>query len=116
MLYRRRIDTSAYLVLWQVGVAGDTSLTRFSTNAAYRQVLVDVLARDYPLDHEVIVYETATLPTHRSRIERLALGKLPHADLDMHATVVIPPTKALQPDHEIRDRLTALDSASKEIA
>ena len=30
------------LVLWQVGVAGDRSFARFSTGAAYRQVLVDV--------------------------------------------------------------------------
>ena len=47
MLYRRRIDPSAYLVLWQVGVAGDRSLMRFATGAEYRQVLVDVLTRDY---------------------------------------------------------------------
>ena len=31
MFYRRRIDPSAYLVLWQVGIAGDRSLRRFAT-------------------------------------------------------------------------------------
>ncbi len=35
MFYRRRIDTSAYLVLWQIGVAGDQSFARFSTGAHY---------------------------------------------------------------------------------
>jgi precorrin-3B methylase len=109
MLYRRRIDTSAYLVVWQVGVAGDQSLARFSTGAAHRQVLIDVLARNYPLDHEVIIYEAATLPMHRPRIERLALGKLAGADVDMHATLVIPPATALEPDLETREQLTALD-------
>ena len=110
MFYRRRIDTTAYLVLWQVGVAGDRSLARFSTGAAQRQVLVDVLARDYPLDHEVIVYQVATLPTQTPRIERMKLRDMPAADIDMHATVVVPPAQALQPDQEIRDRLAALQS------
>lgn len=109
LFYERRIDPTAYLVLWQVGVAGDQSLARFSTGAAYRQVLVDVLARDYPLDHEIIVYKAATLPIHQPRIEKIALGKLPEADITLHDTVVIPPASALLPNHSIRERLNALD-------
>jgi hypothetical protein len=31
----------------------------------------------------------------------------------MHATVVIPPARALQPDATIRERLAALDQAGK---
>src|SRR5688572_30907689 len=98
MLYRRRIDTCAYLILWQVGVAGDRSLARFATGAEYRQVLVDVLTRDYAPGHEAIVYKVATLPTQQPRIERTTIAELPHVDIDMHATVVIPPAHALQPD------------------
>jgi uncharacterized protein YabN with tetrapyrrole methylase and pyrophosphatase domain len=108
MLNRRRLDTSAYLVLWQVGVAGDRSLARFSTDAAYRQVLVDVLSRDYDLGHEVLIYRAATLALQRPRIERLALRSLPSADVDIHVTLVIPPAKSLQPDEEIQARLKAL--------
>jgi uncharacterized protein YabN with tetrapyrrole methylase and pyrophosphatase domain len=111
LFYRRRIDTSAYLVLWQVGVVGDRSAARFATGAAYRQVLVDVLARDYPLDHQAIIYKAATLPTGRPRIDTLTLGELPAAHIDMHATLVIPPASALEPDRQIRERLDALDSA-----
>lgn len=114
MLYRRRIDTSAYLVLWQVGVAGDASLTRFSTGGAHRQVLVEVLARDYDPGHEIIVYTAATLPSSRPRIARLALRDLPAAEVDMHATVVVPPATALQPDPEIRERLAALERAREQ--
>ncbi len=112
LFYQRRIDPTAYLVLWQVGLVGDQSLARFSTGAAYRQVLVDVLARDYPLTHEVIVYRAATLPIQPPRIERLALGDLPQADVGMADTVVIPPARAMQPDREIRARLAALDRAA----
>jgi RimJ/RimL family protein N-acetyltransferase/precorrin-6B methylase 1 len=109
MLYRRRIDPSAYLVLWQVGVAGDRSLARFATGAQYRQVLVDVLTRDYDCGHEAIVYKVATLPTQRPRIERTTIAQLPSVDIDMHATVIIPPARALQPDQQVRQRLAELD-------
>ena len=112
LFYQRRIDPSAYLVLWQVGLVGDQSLARFSTGPVYRQVLVDVLARDYPLQHEVIIYRTPTLPIQPPRIERLALGDLPQADVGMADTVVIPPARAMQPDREIRARLDALDQAA----
>jgi len=116
MLFRRRIDPSAYLVLWQVGVAGDQTLTRFSTGNAYRQVLVDVLSRDYPCDHEVILYEAATLPTHRPTISRFELRQLPGTDVSMHATLVVPPATAMEPDLAIREQLAALDSTTKETA
>lgn len=109
LFYKRRIDPTAYLILWQVGVAGDQSLARFSTGAAYRQVLVDVLAQDYPLDHEVVIYRGATLPIHKPRVERIALGKLPEADIDLEVTVVIPPAAAMESNPEIRARLAALD-------
>jgi precorrin-6B methylase 1 len=87
MLYLRRIDASAYLILWQIGVAGDRSFARFSTGAAYRRVLV-----------------------HQPRIERLALRALPAADIDMHVTLVIPPGTGLQADPTVRECLAALDS------
>jgi hypothetical protein len=111
MLYRRSIDLAAYLILWQVGIAGDQSFTRFSTAAAYKQVLVEVLARDYDPTHEVILYRAATLPTQESRIKRLPLGSLPEADIDMQDTLVIPPARSLEPDLQIRERLSVLDAA-----
>jgi hypothetical protein len=111
LLYQRRIDPTAYLVLWQAGLVGDQSLTRFSTGAAYRQVLVDVLARDYPLEHEVIIYRAATLPIQRARIERLALTDLPQAVVEAADTLVVPPVGPMRIDREVRARLVALDLA-----
>jgi uncharacterized protein YabN with tetrapyrrole methylase and pyrophosphatase domain len=113
MLYRRRIDTSAYLILWQVGVAGDQSAARFSTDAAYKQVLVDVLARDYDLDHELIIYRTVTLPMQQPRIERVRLRDLPSAGIDAHVTVVVPPATTPEPDRNIQELLSVLDSANE---
>lgn len=109
MFYQRRIDPSAYLILWQIGVAGDQSTARFSTGREYRQVLVDLLAQDYELRHEVILYKAATLPIHQPHIERMPLGDLPDADIDMHATLVIPPATPLRANIAVRERLSALD-------
>ena len=113
LIYRRRIDPSAWLILWQAGLAGDRSLKRFSTGAAYRQVLVDVLARDYPLEHEVIVYQAATLPIGQPRIDRTTLRALPGAQLGMADTLAIRPALPMEPDEEIRARLAALDAVSE---
>jgi hypothetical protein len=109
MFYRRRVDTAAYLILWQIGVAGDRSLARFSTGAAHRRVLVDVLSRDYDPAHEVILYKAVTLPISRPEIVRLPLAGLPEAECDMHSTLVVPPASTLESDEEIRDRLRTLE-------
>lgn len=111
LFYQRRIDSSAYLVLWQVGLVGDQSLARFSTGPAYKEVLVEVLARDYPLEHEVIIYRAATLPIQQARVDRVALRDLPLATVGMADTVVIPPARAMRVDHELRKRLDELDKA-----
>ena len=110
LIFRRHIDAGAYLVLWQVGVAGDRSLARFSTGPAYLQILVDVLARDYPLDHEVIIYRAPTSPLRRAQIARIPLRGLPGHPVEQEDTVVLPPSRALVPDRVIRARLAALDA------
>ncbi len=110
MFYERRIDPSAYLVLWQVGIAGDRSLRRFATGPAYRQLLVEILARDYPPDHEVIAYEAATLPITAPRMHRMPLSGLVDAELNLQTTLVLPPARPMQRNQVMLDRLAALDS------
>jgi precorrin-6B methylase 1 len=109
LLFERRIDPTGYLVLWQVGLVGDRSTARFKTGPAYRQLLVDLLSRDYPLDHEVMIYRGATLPIQQPRIIRLALRDLPDAPLTAEETVVVPPARTLQPNLAMQERLDALD-------
>ena len=116
MLYRRRVDPTAWLVLWQVGLAGDRSLKRFSTGTPHRRILVEVLARDYPLDHEVTIYRAATLPIHPPRIERCRLGALPGADLGMEDTLAIPPMGVAELDVDVAERLASADGAVEQQA
>ena len=110
MFYRRRVDPSALLVLWQVGIAGDRSLSRFATGSDHRGLLVDLLAEDYPLDHEVIAYEAATLPISEPRMERMPLAGLAIADLRLQTTLVVPPARAMERNDAMLARLDALES------
>lgn len=109
LFYERRIDPTSYLILWQVGLVGDLSLTRFKTGPAYRKVLVDVLSQHYPLDHQVIIYAAPTLPIQQPEIRRVALRDLPNASMTAKETVVLPPAEPLRHNHAVRARLEALD-------
>ena len=99
LFYRRVIDTSAWLVLWQVGFAGDRTYAVRASTMEQRQRLVDRLLQDYPPDHAVTIYEAATLPIGSPRRETLPLRELAKATLHMHSTLVVPPARPLEPEH-----------------
>jgi uncharacterized protein YabN with tetrapyrrole methylase and pyrophosphatase domain len=109
MFYRRRVDPSAYLVLWQIGVAGDRTFGASTTGAACRELLLELLAPDYPMDHEVIIYEAATLPILEPRSERVALGALATAALKPYSTLVIPPSRGLERNSAVIQRLEEIE-------
>ena len=115
MIYQRPIDPSGLLILWQPGIAGDLTLKRFDTEPARLQILVDKLARYYPLDHEVILYEAATNPFETTRIDKLPLRDLPNAPLKQITTLVIPAAQAFVRDEETIGLLNAL-AAENQIA
>ena len=109
LFYRRRVDPSAYLVLWQVGVVGDRTVTRFNTGPAYRRLLVERLAEDYPAGHVVTLYEAATVAIAAPRMEQLPLSRLAEADLRMQTTMVVPPAVALRRDEAMMEKIRRLD-------
>ncbi|MGP9801075.1 SAM-dependent methyltransferase [Rheinheimera sp. NSM] len=116
MFYKRNIDTAAYLILWQVAVAGDRSLAKLSTVTAYRQVLLELLTDLYPGNHLVTLYEAATLPIQQPRIEHLPLSELLNVELDLKTTLVISPLKKMQENQAVLDRLELLSSEYSENA
>ena len=91
MLYERTIDPSAYLILWQIGLAGDRQAQQFTTENAYRTVLKEQLISLYSPQHNIAIYEAKSLPTDTIRIEWLALSELDKATVFQHSTLVIPP-------------------------
>lgn len=102
-------DPTAYLVLWQIALAGDRSLKVFETSAAAKQLLVDMLLEKYPGTHEVILYECAVLPIEKPLITPLPLSELAHAEVSLKTTLVIPPVAKKQKDHEKINRLLGIE-------
>ncbi|HEX7731983.1 MAG TPA: SAM-dependent methyltransferase [Rhodanobacter sp.] len=111
LYYERRIDPAGYLVLWQVGVIGNRSVGHFEAGPTYRRLLVELLSRDYPLDHEVIIYRGAILPIECPHIRRVALRDLAEVPLTAEETVVLPPAEPLRPNPVFKERLDALGEA-----
>lgn len=77
MLYRRRIDTSAYLVLWQVGVAGDQSFARFSTAGVSTQNRAAAIAKTAGCEHRYARHpgdSTRQQPAGRSGCPGVSVG------------------------------------------
>jgi hypothetical protein len=109
-------DVSAYLILWQVGVAGDLSLAKFSTDRRYRALLLEVLLVHYPDHHQIILYEAASLAVTRPRIERIALGVLLDQNISLRTTVVIPPARQRHVDPQMRAKLLALQHTDSSCA
>lgn len=95
MAYQRTIDPAAYLILWQVGLAGDTKSESFTTNQESLASLVEKLSSTYPSDHLVYIYEAKVLPTDKIRAEQIELVELVRAELSMISTLVIPPVTRL---------------------
>ena len=114
MLYQRRLDPSAYLVLWQIGVVGDRSVSRLTTGPGHRQLLVDLLVEEgYPREHEVIVYEAATLPIASPRMTRIALSGLVGVELRPQSTLVVPPAWPMRRNEAMLHRLRQLDAPQR---
>ena len=108
MFYKRIIDPSAYLILWQIGVAGDLTYGVEVTGAKYRQILLELLYINYPKNHSVILYEAATIAIKGIRAENIALQDLVGADIKDYTTLVIPPARNMQRNKEVIQEITAL--------
>lgn len=93
MVHNKNIEPSAYLVLWQIGIAGDQELTEFETTEEKLGLLKKKLNAIYPEDHEVILYESSTLLLKESRIEKIQLQQLANVETSLETTLVIPPLR-----------------------
>jgi len=89
----RPFDPSAYLVLWQIAMAGDKAMKSFETKPAQRQLLVDLLQETYPSNHEVILYECPVLSIEEVVINRIPLAQLAEQRVDLKTTLVVPPAQ-----------------------
>lgn len=89
---RARLDPRFSLLLWQVGVIYQRSVS-FDGHADPRGLrdLARRLRRSYPADHPVVLYEAATLPIVEPRIERRRMDELAAARVTPATTLYVPP-------------------------
>ncbi len=107
---RRRIDPASMLILWQVGIIGISTCPVEPCAPEVLRLLVEVLSHDYPLDHEVVIYEAAQLPVCRPKVLRVALEDLPTAGVTGFSTLLVPPRAAAETDWAIVERLESLQT------
>ncbi|WP_299791605.1 SAM-dependent methyltransferase [uncultured Shewanella sp.] len=110
MFYRHTPDPTTHLLLWQIGIAGEHTLTKFNTSSDRLQILVEQLSEWYPLEHEIVIYEAPNLPVQSPRIDRLTLKELPFAELTPISTLLIPPSRELEFNSEILAKLGISES------
>jgi hypothetical protein len=98
LMNSRRVDPSASLVLWQIGVVGDPTFQRWGYDLSALPSLVMRLCLDYPPGHVVCVYEAAVYPGCEPSIRPVPLGALPSTPLSPMSTLYIPPARPPVPD------------------
>ena len=108
MFYKRIIDPSAYFILWQIGVVGDLSYGIEVTGAKYRKLLLELLYEHYPADHQVILYEAATLPIKEIRADYIPLSQIVEVELKDYTTLVIPPSQPMTKNIELIKKIRQL--------
>ncbi|MFT3728992.1 MAG: SAM-dependent methyltransferase [Terricaulis sp.] len=112
-LHNRQVDTSAALVLWQVGVFGDLSLRDFTPSRQRIRALAEALLVHYPPGHVATVYEAATLAVLTAKLQLIALAELHNATFSQQSTLYIPPLGAPRVDAR---RLAMLESEENQAA
>lgn len=102
------INHTAYLILWQIGLAGDQTGSVFYTDNPYRRVLINKLKKIYPSNHSLVLYECPTLPVDKVRIEKVSLDDLDRVAVSQHTTLVIPPWGKVNKDEVTLEALRIL--------
>lgn len=91
MFYKHAINVHAALILWQIGVVGDETLTKLKPAENGLAMLKESLLNYYPKDHKVTLYEATTLPIMPPRIEEINISDLIDAKVKTITTLYIPP-------------------------
>lgn len=102
LLHRPRIEPTAALILWQIGVVGERTWTPGSQpRPGNLRLLQRALLDLYPADHPVVIYEAAVLPFAIPKIVRTTLTELPTLRFSTSSTLFVPPLARPRPDPKV---------------
>lgn len=104
LIHRQQVETSALLVLWQLGVVG-TLASLPAPEGSGLAVLTDYLSEFYPGDHETIVYEASPYVVAAPIVRRVSLNRLAETEVPALATLIVPPAEPPLLDVTMLDRL-----------
>ena len=104
LFFQHTLNVNALLILWQIGVVGDETLTKLAPAEHGLQMLRERLLDWYPKDHQVILYEATRLPIMPARIEYISIDALPKFNVQAITTLVIPAMAPPQLDHSFCDK------------
>jgi uncharacterized protein YabN with tetrapyrrole methylase and pyrophosphatase domain len=105
LLRGRRLEPTAGLVLWQVGVVGRLDYATEPVDREKIAILTERLLETYPRGHVATLYEAATLPTFPPTIHKIKLGALHRSPVTLITTMYVPPTKRAPLDRKMMARL-----------
>lgn len=102
LIRRRVIDPTVPVILWQIGVVGELGYNHEGFELRGLPVLVEELQKVYGTDYEVVIYEAASYPIARPRIDVMKLSELSPSNITAISTMFIPPREASKVDFEKR--------------
>lgn len=102
LISRRRLDPSSALILWQVGVLGESSVRKgMSCRPERLRILTARLRQYYPARHPIVLYEAAQFPVCDPGIKRVTLASLPRETVPPMATLYVPPRRSQRVDAKL---------------
>jgi len=87
-----QLDPHMTQIIWQIGLAGEASLGVLNADhcKAGLKLYQEILMGMYPAEHEIILYEAATMPLYGPKIECFPLFELTHCKPTLISTLVVP--------------------------
>jgi hypothetical protein len=108
LINRRRIDPTSSVILWQIGVVGDSTFKNGMYDLPALPLLIERLLQYYPPNHVACLYEAAVFPGCEATIWHLPLNALGLEPLSAGFTLYIPPAFPTHTDPDIYYRMTSL--------
>ena len=110
----RPFDANSGLVLWQIGALGVTTYhVRDLWNPEGLELLIEALARRYPLEHPAIVYEASHYPICEPLVQHTTIGQIAACRVTTHSTLWVPPLAKPAADAAMLARLRGASAEAR---
>ena len=98
LINNRVIDNSSQVILWQIGVLGDTTFRRMGYDLSSMPAMIERLLAYYPPTHVCYSYEASTVVGRPPSIAQVHVGALHSTPFTAASTLYIPPFRDTVPD------------------